>query len=83
MALHLVVLPNEYVPVGTYVEDGEDGLMEKVRVRQENGRLQVGSFYGIGIPAELLRPYTFKILKRGFDDVGAHATFKRPHSGRF
>lgn len=83
MALLRVVLPNDYVPVGTYLETGDDGFAERVRTQQQNGRLGVGSFYGVAVPEKVIRPFAVKVLRRGFDSRGALATWKRPHSGRF
>lgn len=71
--LAIVVLPNDIYAVGTYVEL-KDGMAEKVRVAQRNGRLAIGKYYGLAVPADSIRPYIQYILKRGFDDQGAHKT---------
>ena len=75
MALHLVILPNEYFKPGTYI-DITDGMAQQVEVHQSNGRLRVGRFTGFVVPERHVRHATFTVLKRGFDDKGAHAELR-------
>jgi hypothetical protein len=71
-----VVLPNDFFPVGTFVDiTGNDA--QKVRVYTEDGRLQTGGFEGLVYPADKVRPYVFMLLKRGFDDQGAFKTARQ------
>lgn len=68
-----VILPNDYFPVGTFIDiNGNDA--QKVRTYNENGRLCHGGFVGLVFPADKVRPYVMLLLKRGFDDQGAFRT---------
>lgn len=77
MALYKVMLPNDYFAVGDYVEDAGLGTVQKVLVRQEEGRLVSGDFVGLTFPLDGVRKCLFKILSRGFDDQGAWRETRR------
>jgi hypothetical protein len=74
--LFKVVLPNDYFPVGAFVESQDDDMVQQVRVSTKGNRLQVGGYYGIIIPLPLVRQYTMAIMSRGMDDRGAHAELR-------
>jgi len=65
-ALHKVIYPNDFFPVGTFLEEF-DGVMQKVKTATENGRIKLGGYEGIVIPVRTMKPYTIRIQKRGFD----------------
>ena len=78
--LYRVNLPNDYFPVGAFVEDDdEDETVQEVEVSWENGRMRIGGFKGLVVPLHFVRPYLMAILKRGFDDAGAFATQRRAY----
>ena len=77
--LYRVNLPNDYFDVGTIVEDGDDGMVQAVDWTTVNGRIKVGGFYGMLVPLIKVRPYLMALLQKGFDDVGAFATYRRAH----
>ena len=77
MALLYVAIPNQYYPLGTYLETGDDGFVERVEMHYENGRMRRGRLVGIGIPEHLVRQFTITVLRRGFDDMGAHREIRR------
>jgi len=66
MPLYTVIKPNRFHPVGTFLEQVEGGL-QKVRTRQENGRLVLGGYTGLVLPFKMLRPFILRIQKRGLD----------------
>lgn len=53
---------------GDYVEDSDDGMVQKVRIWTENGRLQTGGFEGLAVPIGMVREYLLLIKKRGLDE---------------
>jgi hypothetical protein len=71
-----VTLPNDYFPVGCFV-DITDGDAQRVVTYTVDGRLGVKGYEGLVIPADKVRPYVFMLLKRGFDDQGAHKEIRR------
>lgn len=80
--LYIVTLPNDYFKIGAFVESDEYGSVQEVRTRNENGRLRVGGAVGLAVPYDSVRPYLFAILKRGFDDQGAHAEYRGAYRTR-
>lgn len=76
--LYKVMLPNDYFPVGAFVEE-TDGMMQKVRTDTVDGRLMPGWYEGVCIPADKVRKYCHAILKRGFDDRNAHAELRKAY----
>lgn len=75
--LYKVMLPNPYLQVGTYVEDGDDGAVQEVRVRTEEGRLIPGGYVGLTFPKEAVRKYLLAIKATGFDHGGAWREARR------
>ena len=80
--LYKVILPNDYFKIGAFLEGSDDGMVQEVNTWTENGRLVTGSFRGIMIPLAKVRPFVFTILKRGFDDQGAHAEYRGAYRAR-
>jgi hypothetical protein len=75
--IYRVHLPNDYFPVGEFVEDGDDGMVQALECQWIEGKLQIHGYKGLLFPIASVRPFLFAILKRGFDDVGAFRTQRR------
>jgi len=80
--LYKVLLPNDFYKVGAVLEDDDSGMVQEVSFWTENGRMMTGGYKGIMIPLEKVRPYVFAILRRGFDDQGAHAKYRGAYRHR-
>lgn len=77
--LYKVLLPNPYFKVGSVIEDDEDGMVQRIRFRTENGRMQPGGFEGICLSLGLVRKYCIPLLKRGVDENGAIAELRKAY----
>jgi hypothetical protein len=73
-ALHKVIYPNDFFKVGVFLEEF-DGVMQEVKTANENGRLKLGGYTGLVIPAWQIKPYTVRIQKRGLDRNVQRATY--------
>ena len=77
--IYRVMLPNDYFKVGSFVEDGEDGMLQEIEVTWENGRMRPGGFKGLMVPIQPVRKYLMAILKKGFDDTGAFHEIRKAY----
>lgn len=65
MALYYILIPNNGFKSGDIVEDDESGMVQKVVVDKRTG--ERSGYVGIMVPLSLVRPFTVKLFKRGFD----------------
>jgi len=69
MALYIVQRENEYYPLSTWLEDGDDSMFEPVQVvTGEDGRTKVVAYYGISVPVEKVRDCCVQIMVEGYDN---------------
>ena len=64
MALYYVLIPNNGFKSGDILEDDADGMVQKVVIDKSGER---SGYVGIMVPLSLVRPFTVKLFKRGFD----------------
>lgn len=68
MALYRVMLPNPYFKVGQFVEDDDEGMVQRIEVATRDGRLQRGRFVGLCFPIHDVRYALLRMSKRGLDE---------------
>lgn len=67
MALFFVIHKNDYFPRGTYLEEVEPGMVQKVNMVQEGNRYIPMTNDGIVVPLKNVREVCLRIQKRGLD----------------
>jgi hypothetical protein len=68
MALYVVLSPNcPYFTKGDFVEDGDDGCVQRVRTSTTKGRLAAGGFEGLTVPMDAVRGHLLRIQKKELD----------------
>lgn len=70
MELYKVLLPNEYFPVGAFVEVN-DGDAQQVLVESGKGRLHHRGYCGFVFPIHLCKKYMIKLQVSGVDQDNA------------
>lgn len=65
MALYYVLIPNNGFNIGDTLEDDDEGMVQKVIIDKRTG--ERSGYVGVVVPLRLVRPFTVKLFKRGFD----------------
>lgn len=67
MALYYVLPGCRVFPRGSYVEDSDEGFVQRVRVAQERGRLVSMGFEGLMVPLDSVKRDLVRIQKYGLN----------------
>ncbi len=66
MALFVVVKPNPYFKLRTFVEEFDDGVQEAV-MYQDGNRASAVNHKGLIFPMHQVRPFLMRVQSRGLD----------------